>query len=218
MMALLFGPPGVGKGTQSDLLSQKYEFVKFSMGDILRQEVARQSEVGSRIKEFLDSGVLVPDKLIFELVENFIRENRNKHILFDGFPRNLNQAQRLELTLSQLKLKLEVAMEMYLSEEHIIERLTNRRYCPECGAIYNLLTAPPKQDKRCDKCQCPLMRRNDDSEEIIKKRLEVYRKETSPLVDYYKSRGIYTRIDAHGSQDEVFKKISKIIDGYITEE
>lgn len=214
MMALLFGPPGVGKGTQADLLAKKNRFVKFSTGDMLREEVASKSELGGQITDFLDRGVLVPDDIISDLARQFIEKHSNDNILFDGFPRNLNQARSLTHSLSKINLSLDVAIEMYLDEYELIKRLKNRRYCPSCNKIYNFITKPPRKEQFCDDCGTVLIRRKDDDESVIRKRLDVYEKETQPLVDYYTSRSIYERVDASGSQETVYKKIFLIIDAH----
>lgn len=218
MRILLFGPPGVGKGTQADLLFKKYNFTKFSTGDILREQVSLNTSRRKRIEQFLNRGSLVPDEVIFELMENFLLENKDTHILFDGFPRTLNQAQNLEKSLAQFDLSIEAALEMHLEEDEIVKRIINRRYCPKCGRIYNYVTNPPKADGACDNCHIKLIKRSDDDENVIRKRLQVYEEETHPLVDYYKSLGIYNQIDATGSQEEVFKRISVVIDAHINKE
>ena len=215
MRVLLFGSPGVGKGTQADLLSKRYNFVKFSMGDILRKEVMTNNPLGKKIEEFLNNGVLVPDDIVFELVEHFLIKNKNNHILFDGFPRTVAQAKSLEKNLAQLGLSLEVALEMHLAEDKIVKRLKNRRHCPNCGKIYNYETTPPKKNGVCDQCNIKLLKRNDDEEDIVRKRLRVYEEETHPLVDYYRLLNVYNQVESNGSQEEVFKKISPIINAHI---
>jgi adenylate kinase len=215
MMMVLFGPPGVGKGTQADLVAKKYDFVKLSMGDILREEVSRDTSLGSKAKEYMNRGVLVPDDVIFDIVEGLLIANRGKGILFDGFPRTLNQAIALDKRLAELGLGIDVALEMHLSEEKIIERLRNRTYCPNCGAIYNVVTNPPGVNGVCDNCNFDLIFRNDDDEDVIKKRLDVYEQDTCNLKNHYESLSIYNKIEASGSQKEVFTKISKVINGYI---
>ena len=214
MMVLLFGPPGVGKGTQADLLSKRDKFIKFSTGDMLREEAASKSNLGNEIVDYLNHGALVPDNIISVLASQFIEKHKADHILFDGFPRNLNQAQTLTKDLKRLLLSLKVAIEMHLDEAEIIERLRNRRYCPQCNKIYNYVTNPPRQEQVCDICKTALVKRNDDDEKVIRKRLDVYEKETRPLVDYYKSHRTYERVEATGSQEEVFKKISHIINAH----
>ena len=215
MRVLLFGPPGVGKGTQADLLTNKYRFTKFSMGDILREEIKLNSSLGGKIGNYVDQGNLVPDEIVFELVDDFLRENRNAHILFDGFPRNVNQALSLERSLAQLDLSLDIALDMHISEDEIINRLTNRRYCPNCGRIYNYVTDPPKVSDICDACGNKLVKRVDDDETIVRRRLAVYEEQTKLLSEHYKSLSVYRVVDAGRSQREVFENISEIIDEYL---
>jgi len=212
---LLFGPPGVGKGTQADLLATKYNLIKFSMGDILREEMSLNSPLGNELEDYVKNGNLVPDGVILELVKDFLLENSDANILFDGFPRNLNQALSLEQSLAQLNMSLDIAIEMHLSEDEIVKRLQNRRQCSNCGRIYNSLTNPPKKDDLCDNCSKKLIKRIDDDVAVIKRRLRVYEEETRPLSDYYRSLNIYKQVDVSGFQEEVFKKISSTIDGYI---
>jgi adenylate kinase len=215
MMMVLFGPPGVGKGTQADQLNKEYNFVKFSMGDVLREEVSLSTPLGDEIEQYLNRGVLAPDEVVLELVENFLFEHRTENILFDGFPRTLNQAINFQRVIARLALTLNLALEMHVDETELIKRLVNRRYCPQCGRIYNYITNPPTNDDVCDVCGHTLEKRKDDEESIIRKRLQVYEEETRPLTDYYASLNIYRRVDAYNSPEKVFKKISEIVDGYI---
>jgi adenylate kinase len=215
MMALLFGPPGVGKGTQADLLAQNNSFIKFSTGDILRDVVASKSKLGDQITSFLDRGVLVPDNIISTLARQFIETHKKDHILFDGFPRNLNQAETLTDDMQGMKLSLNVAIEMHLDKAELIKRLINRRHCPQCNKIYNYVTNPPRKDQLCDICGTTLVKRSDDNETVIRRRLDIYEKETRPLVDYYTSHSIYEQVDATGSQEEVYKKLISILDAHI---
>ncbi len=215
MRILLFGPPGVGKGTQAQLLAEKYDMVRLSSGDLLREEVSLSSPTGKKVEQYLKKGHLVPDDIIYELVDSFLLENRESDILFDGFPRNLNQARSLEKSLAQLGQTINIAFEMYLNEEDLIKRLTDRRYCPKCGRIYNSTTNPPKTEGVCDVDRVKLSRREDDNPDVIKRRLRVYKDETQPLVNYYKSLNIYRRIDAKGNQEEVLRRISEAVNGYI---
>lgn len=213
MIVLLFGPPGVGKGTQAELITQRFNYVKFSMGDVLREEVALDSPTGKEVEKFMKQGVLAPDNIIFEIVSDFLLENKSSPILFDGFPRNINQALNLEKTTAQMKLVINHAIEMTIPEEHVIQRLLNRRYCPDCDAIYNLVTNPPQKTGHCDKCSGRLIQRPDDNETTIRKRLQIYRDETKPLTDYYKSLTLYRPVDARGSQEEVFQRIAQCLNG-----
>jgi len=215
MIAILFGPPGVGKGTQAELLSQKYKFLKFSMGDVLREEISLNSPLGNKVEKYLKQGILAPDDIVFEVVEDFLLENQKENILFDGFPRNINQAVSLERTLAQMNLSVSIALELHISQEEIIKRLVNRRYCPRCSKIYNYITDPPKINGLCDICGIDLIKREDDDEGIIKKRLAIYHEQTKPIIEYYKSFSIYKQVDATGSQEEVSQKISQFINAYL---
>lgn len=214
MTVLLFGPPGAGKSTQANLLSRKYDFVKFSMGDILREEVTLNTALGKKIKKYIDEGILVPDNLVFELVEKFLCGHRGTDILFEGFPRTVNQALKLDKCLARLGSSVSLALEIYLDREEVFKRLTNRGYCPNCGTIYNFTTNPPKRDHLCDNCGQHLITRSDDSEEIIRKRLMVYADETQKIAQHYDSPHVYKRINAKGNRQEIFNKIAKIIDAY----
>jgi adenylate kinase len=214
-MVFLFGPPGAGKGTQADLLAQRYNFKKFVMGDILREEVALGSPLGKKVEEYLKNGMLAPDEIIFEVVEDFIMENLNEYILFDGFPRNLNQAVELEKLLARHNKKITLAIELQLSPDEVIKRILARLYCPKCGAVYNEISNPPKVKDTCDVCGGHLEKRKDDNPETIRNRLKVYEEMTRPLTEYYKSLGVYVPVDASGSKEEVCNRIAKILDGYI---
>jgi adenylate kinase len=215
MRILLFGPPGVGKGTQAQLLADKYNMVRISTGDLLREEVSLSSPIGRRVEQYLRKGHLVPDDIMFEIMDSMLMEYRERDILFDGFPRNLNQARSLEKSLAQLDQTINMAFEMHLDEDELIDRLINRRYCPKCGRIYNYKTNPPKNNNICDFDKEKLLRRNDDTEEVIRKRLNIYEEETRPLVNYYRSLGIYRKVNAQGGQEDVFARISHIVDDYL---
>jgi len=215
MNVLFLGPPGSGKGTQADLLVKKYDFKKFSMGDILREEVALSSSIGNKSAHYIKNGMLVPDEIIFNLVSDFLVENHNCHILFDGFPRTINQALNLEKILAQMNSSLNIALELQLLPDEIVKRLINRRYCLKCSRIYNYESNPPKRRGMCDDCGERLSKRDDDTEDVINKRLKIYEEETRPLVDYYKSLSIYNQIDARGMPHEIFEKISQVIDGHL---
>ncbi|KPJ72199.1 hypothetical protein AMJ52_07100 [candidate division TA06 bacterium DG_78] len=214
MRILLFGPPGVGKGTQADLLSKEYNFTKFSTGDFLRGQISLSSPLGIEVKAYIERGSLVPDDIIMRLVRIFLSENRDGNIIFDGFPRTMNQALMLEKVLGEVDMSVDFAVELHLDEEEIMRRLLSRQHCPHCGKIYNNVTDIQENGGICSTCGHTLMKRIDDDEAIIKRRIKVYEEETKPLVDYYKSKHVYRSIDASGSRDEVFNKISEIINEY----
>jgi adenylate kinase len=215
MRIILLGPPGVGKGTQAQLLASKYNLLPISTGDLLREEVALSSPVGRKVEQYIRKGHLVPDDIMFEIVDSMLIENREQGILFDGFPRNLNQARNLEKSLAQLGQAVDIAIEMYLDEDEIVKRLINRRYCSKCGRIYNYITDPPAKDGVCDVDGQKLVKREDDNEEVIKKRFQIYQTETRPLISHYKTLNVYKRIEAQGDQEEVSRALSEIVDEYL---
>lgn len=214
MMLLLFGPPGVGKGTQADLLQKQYHLLKFSMGDILREEVARRSELGLEAEAYMKQGKLVPDKLILDIAEAYIKKHRSENILFDGFPRNLSQAAALEEKMQALSLRLDLAIELVIDQETIIQRLALRRYCSRCGAIYNLHSAPPRAADTCDHCAGPLVQRPDDNETTIRRRLQTYETETRPLASFYQARNCYCRADASGNPQQVYQNLIQCLNAH----
>ncbi|MGQ9665210.1 MAG: adenylate kinase family protein [bacterium] len=214
-MIFLFGAPGVGKGTQGELLVERYNFKKFSMGDVLREEISLGSPVGKNVEVFLKNGELAPDNIVFEIVEDYVLENIEHNILFDGFPRNINQAIELEKLLARHNEKIDIAIELQLPKEEIIKRTLGRLYCSNCGAIFNEVTNPPKVPNICDNCGSVLVKRKDDNLEVVTNRLKVYEEMTKPLSEYYKSLGVYVPIDASGSKEEVLQRIIQVIDGII---
>jgi adenylate kinase len=216
MRIILFGPPGVGKGTQAQLLASKYHMLRLSSGDLLREEVSLNSQVGRKVEQYLRKGHLVPDDIMFEIVDNMLIENQDNDILFDGFPRNLAQARNLEKSLAQLDQTVDIAFEMHLDENEIIKRLMNRRYCPKCGRIYNYVTNPPTSDGVCDFDKLKLTKRDDDTEQVIKQRLKIYETETRPMISYYETLNVYKEVNAQGTQEEVLTRISEIVDDYLT--
>jgi adenylate kinase len=215
MRIILFGAPGVGKGTQAMLLAEKYKLLKLSTGDLLREEVALSSPTGKKVEQYIKQGHLVPDDIMFEIVDSILIENVDQDILFDGFPRNLNQARSLEKSLAQLGQTIDIVIDMRLDEDTIVKRLVNRRYCPACGRIYNYLTTPPKSNGICDVDRHKLTKRSDDNEEVIRRRLEIYDADTRQLVGYYKSLNVYREVNAQGSQEEVLEGISTIVNDYL---
>lgn len=215
MNIILFGPPGVGKGTQAQLLADQYGLATFSSGDLLRQEISLSSPTGRKVEQYLKRGHLVPDDMMYEIIDNFLIENRDRGILFDGYPRNLNQARSLETNVAQIGRTIDLAFEMHLDEAELIRRLVNRRYCPTCGRIYNCTTEPPCERDLCDEDHTRLVTRVDDTADVIHRRLEIYDTETRPMVDYYKSLGIYRRINAQGNRQEVLQQISDVVNDYL---
>jgi adenylate kinase len=210
---ILLGPPGAGKGTQGKRLAERYGIPQISTGDILREAVRAQTELGHKAKSFLDSGQLVPDDLIMNIVEERLRapDTRNGFI-FDGFPRTIPQAEAFYAMLTRNGWKLTRVVDLEVSEDAVVARNTGRWTCPKDGSIYQIKTAPPKQPGVCDKCGTALIQRSDDQEPQIRKRLREFKEKTDPLRGYYKPKGLLFSIAAEGSPDEVFRQIVNGLD------
>ena len=200
MRVIFLGPPGVGKGTQSEFIAQKYDIPKISTGDLLRESVDRQTSLGKEAKVFMDSGELVPDIVVIRLVEEKLKSPEcQRGFLLDGFPRTVTQADELSGFLKINGESLDRVVYFSLSKTEIVKRLSGRRSCPACKAVYQLDSIPPKRDGMCDVCGISLIQRNDDKPETIESRLAVYQEQTEPLISYYKNRGILSELDGSGS-------------------
>ncbi len=202
----LLGPPGAGKGTQAKLLAERIGLVHLSTGDILRDEVARKTVLGQAAKRYMDKGELVPDNLIVDMIRNPIVDADG--FILDGFPRTVTQAQALAKIAS-----LDGVINVVLSREEVIHRLSSRRVCRDCGKIYNLLFDPPKVDARCDVCGGALFLRDDDRAEVIENRYDVYMRATAPLVDFYRKQGLLVEVNGDKPPNEVLDHITSLIAG-----
>lgn len=211
LFLVLLGPPGSGKGTQAEMLASRCEFVHYSTGEVFREHISKGTELGKRVESFVVSGALVPDDLVLAVAEEFISRNLNKAIVFDGFPRTLPQAEGLDRVLAGMGLKVSGAVLIDLDDEEVVRRLSSRRQCSRCGKIYNLSFSPPKRAGICDECGGELYQRKDDEEETIRARLEVYKTQTTPLVDYYERQGKLVRVDGGLGRDRVFNELVRII-------
>jgi adenylate kinase len=199
MKLVFIGPPGVGKGTYAKAVSEKFGIPHISTGDIFREEIKKGSELGKRVKEFLDKGLLVPDDIVIEVVKQRLSMGDcRKGFILDGFPRTLQQAEALEQFA-----RPEWAFLFQARDETILERLGGRRICPKCGAIYHIKYMPPKVPGICDKCGTPLIQRKDDTPEVIMERLKIYREQFTPIILFYKERGRLVEIDANEQADKV---------------
>ncbi|RMG25531.1 MAG: adenylate kinase, partial [Methanobacteriota archaeon] len=206
MQFVLFGPPGAGKGTQAKLLSEKFGIPQISTGDILRNAVKNETELGKKVKAILDRGELVPDDVIVELVEERLSEpDAQKGFILDGFPRTLFQAEALETWLQKNNRNGLTVIRIRISEEEIVKRLTSRRICEKCGFTYNLIYNPPPSDNRCEKCGGKIIQRSDDNEETIRKRIRVYIDQTSPVIDFYRNKGNLFEVDGSQHVEKVFE-------------
>ncbi|KJU85347.1 adenylate kinase [Candidatus Magnetobacterium bavaricum] len=212
MRIVLLGAPGAGKGTQAKKLIDKYGIPQISTGDILRKAVADATPLGKEAKGYMDRGELVADSVVIGMVkERLTQSDCQKGFILDGFPRNTAQAETLDKTLAGVGMPLEVALSVDVDFDILLKRLTGRRTCKGCGQMYNVHFSRPAKEGSCDKCSGELYQRDDDKEETIKKRLDVYRAQTEPLIDYYGKKGILKRVEGLGDIDEIFKKICSIL-------
>ena len=201
---IFLGAPGSGKGTQAQRLSEDKGFIQVSTGDILRANVKEGTELGKEAKKYMEAGKLVPDKLIIAMVEKKLKELEDRDIILDGFPRTVKQAEALEGLLNNVGRNLDVVILFDVSDEEVIRRITGRRIDPKTGRVYHVEFNPPPEDVE-------VMQRDDDKEEVVKKRLEVYHSQTAPLIDFYKKKEKLVKIDASKSPDEVYQDLLKII-------
>ena len=209
MRLVLLGPPGAGKGTQANVLSNAFDVAHVSTGDILREAAKRNNCEEARLaKSYMDKGELVPDEIVASLVsERLSREDAKKGFILDGFPRNQNQAIELEKQLKHLGIELDIVLYFKTKESISIERLTGRRICPKCGLNYHITNKPPKKGNICDICGVRLIHRDDDKVETIKNRLKVYENQTQPLLDYYKKSGLLQEVSGDLDVDSLFKEL-----------
>jgi adenylate kinase len=212
MRLVLLGAPGAGKGTQAKKLIEKYSMPQISTGDLLRAAVAAGTALGKEAKSYMDKGELVPDSVVLGMVQERLKQDdcKNGYIL-DGFPRNTAQAQALDKILASMNMSLTAALSVDVPFEDLMKRLTGRRTCKACGQMFNVYLNAPKKDGVCDKCGGELFQRDDDKEETIKKRLEVYNAQTAPLMDYYGRQGIVKSVSGTGSIDDIFRKVCEAL-------
>ncbi|MGE3973418.1 MAG: adenylate kinase [Bdellovibrionales bacterium] len=207
MNILLFGPPGAGKGTQSELLKSELNMTHISTGDLFRAAMKNGTELGKKAKSFMDSGQLVPDSITIGMVKEAFETLGGKSFILDGFPRNKAQAQALETLLRETRLELDKAIFLNVPSQQIIDRLSGRRVCEKCGATYHVVTSPPKAEGTCDKCSGKVIQRSDDRKEVIEERLRVYEGNTKPLKEYYEQSGCLVEIDGTGATRDVFERL-----------
>ena len=205
---MLLGPPGAGKGTQAKLLQEEFGAVQISTGDILRKAVADQTPLGKEAAEFIKSGALVPDGVIVNLVAERLKEKDcEQGFLFDGFPRTIPQAQSLDEILKKMALDLNCVLSVQVPHKVIVERLAGRRTCRQCGAMFHVAFNPPQREGVCDRCGGALYQRDDDQEQTVANRLQVYDKQTAPLVNYYQQRGLLRAVDGVGEIGQIRARV-----------
>lgn len=208
MYILLMGPPGAGKGTQSPRLVERYHIPAISTGDMFRAAVREQTPLGVKAKTFMDAGQLVPDDVTIGIVQERLTKDDTKNgFILDGFPRTIDQAIALDVALKDMGIDKVHVIDITMDQELLVSRITGRRICKNCGATYHVVNLPPKVEGICDVCGGELYQREDDKEETVKNRLEVYAKQTKPLVDYYENRGFYKRINGNQDVEKVYEDI-----------
>ena len=210
MNIILFGAPGAGKGTQSELLISRLGMKQISTGDLFRAAIKGQTDLGKKAQEFMDKGQLVPDSIVIGMVEEVLDKGVANFIL-DGFPRTVAQAEALESLVSKKSLSIENAIFLEVPMAILMERLTGRRVCKNCAAVYHVVSKPSKTEGICDLCGGEVIQRNDDKAEVIGTRLKTYEEFTSPLKEFYKKLGKYIEVDGNREAEDVFKEIEKII-------
>ncbi|MZH04858.1 MAG: adenylate kinase [Nitrospinae bacterium] len=213
MRLILLGPPGAGKGTQAKMLKEKFQIPQISTGDILRQAVKDNTELGARAKTVMDAGQLVPDDIVIGLIKERIRQGDCKTgLILDGFPRNIAQAEKLSETLQDMNLAIDHVIDLEVDEGEVIERLTGRSTCSECGTMFHRVSRPPKVAGVCDGCGGKLAQRPDDNRETIEERLKVYSESTAPLKEFYSKQGSLKTVEAKGSVEEIFSRVCEMIE------
>lgn len=216
MKLIFLGPPGAGKGTQSEKICKDYGVVQLSTGDILRANRKQGTELGQKAQKYMDAGELVPDNLIIDMIKQELQKPElEKGYILDGFPRTVAQAEALDILLNEMNEKLDTVLVLEVPNEELIKRLTARRVCKKCGKSYHLIFNPPKVEGKCDEpCGGELYQRDDDKEGPIMNRLKVYEQQTFPLIDYYSKKNMTDNIDGLGNIEEIYSRIKTVLDKY----
>jgi adenylate kinase len=205
---ILMGPPGAGKGTQAELLRERFDVPHISSGDLLRGAVKRKTTLGMQAKRFMDRGELVPDSILLGTIEERLRgDDSAKGFILDGFPRTVAQADALSTMLRGRGTHVDHVLSLTVPRDEVVKRLSGRRTCRECGALYHIILDPPRNAGICNKCNGELYQRDDDQEDTILARLDVYDRQTAPLLALYRKHGLLREVDGIGSQDQVFARL-----------
>lgn len=211
MNVLFIGAPGSGKGTQSRELIDKFSFLQLSTGDLLRGAIKNKTELGVKAQGFMDAGRLVPDELMIDLVDDYLTQNKGKSIIFDGFPRTVKQAESLGLLLAKNGSQIDKVFYFKINPQILIDRLTGRRTCANCGEIYHIRTKPSSKGDKCEKCGGDLVHRKDDHADVIAERLKQFEDNTGPTIGYYFKAGNMVNIDGDQPPEVVFEEIKKTL-------
>jgi adenylate kinase len=212
MKIIMLGAPGAGKGTQAQMICDKYNIPHISTGDLFRSNIKNGTELGKKAKEYMDKGQLVPDELTVELLlDRVAKEDCKDGYVLDGFPRTIPQADVLDKELTKLSDKIDFAINVEVPDENIVRRMSGRRACLKCGATYHIEHIPPKQEGICDRCGSELVQRDDDKPETVQNRLSVYHEQTQPLIEYYNGKNILKTVDGTKDMNDVFEDIVKIL-------
>jgi len=211
MLVIMLGPPGSGKGTQAAKLASSRDLVHLSTGDILRKALKDGTDLGLKAKTYMEAGDLVPDDLILGLIKERLESDRS-NFLFDGFPRTIPQAEGLDDMLGSIKSKVDMVLDLAVSDGEVVNRLSGRYFCPSCQATYNYPNKLPQKEGICDKCNVDLAKRKDDSEEVVINRLKVYKEQTEPLQNYYKKQSVLKSVDGERGIDEIFADLVSLVD------
>ena len=212
MKIIMLGAPGAGKCTQAKQIADKYSIPHISTGDIFRANLKAGTELGKKAKEYMDQGLLVPDELTCDLVMDRIGQDDCKNgFVLDGFPRTIPQAEALDAALAKISQSMDYAIDVDVPDENIVNRMSGRRACLNCGATYHIVSIPTKVEGVCDRCGNQVVLRDDDRPETVKKRLDVYHEQTQPLIDYYKKQNILKTVDGTQPMEKVFDAIVEIL-------
>jgi adenylate kinase len=212
MIVVLIGPPGSGKGTQAKVLASTRGLPQLSTGDMLRTAISQGTELGQQAKKLMDQGALVPDSVVIGLIsERSQADDCRSGFILDGFPRNVAQAEALDKMMTSQGIQVDRAVLFSIADEVLVKRLSGRRTCLECSAMYHIDNAKPKKDGICDECGSKLVQRDDDQVEVVRKRLQVYHEKTEPVVDFYRTQGKLKSLDAGQTADQVTKILSEIL-------
>jgi adenylate kinase len=213
MNLILLGPPGAGKGTQAQMIVERYHIPQISTGDILRKAVKEGTPLGKKAKAFMDQGQLVPDEVVIGIIDGRLRApDCNPGFILDGFPRTIAQAEALQPILNKMGKSIDHVINIEVDTEELVRRLTGRRTCKNCGAMFHILFHPPKGEGICDRCGGTLYQREDDKEETIRIRLNEYQRQTAPLIQYYQLKNCLRSIQGVGGQEEIFERIVRLLD------